>query len=308
MTAGALAGDVTDRILASHALNFLNADGSNSATAPATPNNGSDGKPLFADVPPTTGSYTGLFNATAILAPMNATRWLVGVGAPIALYALSMAFSSKGSARAILQLGAFGWGVRTLLKGANQAAASLFGRSQMGARLFDAEARASAAQVALASGSTTDNRGLYPSSGLGSARCDCPNCVAGVGACCASSMNQALANQTGGYGPTSGYAQPPQSLQTGGGVMTQPSGGGAGTMQPVQGTPSSGMAPGQPHTISPGNPTGNLPAPGGGPTIVPAPGRTAGIPVGGQTWQGIRGVPRQRARSPYAWAEGIHDQ
>jgi hypothetical protein len=281
MAAGAVAGDAVDRLLATHALNYINADGTNQATPSTSPANGSDNKPLFADVVPTSGSYQKLFNATAVLAPMNATRWLVGVGAPIAIYALSFAFSARGTARSVMQLGAFGWGVRTLLKGANQAAAALFGRTHAGARLYDAEARASAVQAANQPNGT-DNTGNYPAAGLGRGRCDCPNCVAGVGACCAASMNQALANQQQpqGGGGAGGYQQPPQ--------------------QPVQQAP---QAPGAPVQRAPGpmaSPGTPPPAP------APAPSLTRGSPFTNPltqpgAWPGLRGVPA-RPRSPYEWS------
>jgi hypothetical protein len=293
MAVGAVAGDAVDRLLASHALNYLNADGSNSATAPTTANNGSDGKQLFADVPPTSGSYQGLFNATAVLAPMNATRWLVGIGAPIAIYAASFVFSKTGSMRAVLQLGAFGWGVRTLLKGANQAAASLFGRTHAGARLYDAEARAAAVQAANQPGGT-DNSGLYPTSGLGRGRCDCPNCTAGVGACCAGSMNRALSNQTNQtFAPGPGQQTPTQAQPI------QP------PMQAAPQSPSTVVNSYAPptRTVSPSGPSAppalNQPQSSGGSPYMQANNPNQSL-FQGQSWQGVRGVPR--ARSPYEWS------
>ncbi|HTQ45002.1 MAG TPA: hypothetical protein VMI75_19715, partial [Polyangiaceae bacterium] len=190
--AGYLASDALDRVLATHAL------GPSASGA-----SGSDGKPLYGDTPPTTGSYAGLYNATAVLAPMNMWRWAAGVGMAVVPFALAYVFKGK-VARSSLQLFGFGALIRLLGKAGTDGMAYFFGRTSWGARMYDGEARA----AALKSGKDTS---LYPTAGLGSSpACTCTNCVTGVGACC----RRSAAPQP--------PAAPPQSQPSAPPVATQP--------------------------------------------------------------------------------------
>jgi len=175
---GYVAADVLDRTLATHPLNDKGAVGS-------------DSKELWADP---TGSanwwqkpYAGMYNATAVLAPYNWTRWVAGgLLAVVPFVAGTMVKGSKAPMlRSALQFFGFGAAVR-VLGGAFDSfvGGRLLGRTKIGSRLFDGEARA----YALEAGQDVSN---YPSTGLGApaltgvGRCGtCANCTTGVGACC----------------------------------------------------------------------------------------------------------------------------
>jgi hypothetical protein len=268
MLGGALVAEIADRFVATHALTAK------------TGVNGSDGKPVFADTPDTSGSYKGLFNATAVLAPMNITRWLVGVGLTVVPFGISFALKKGGTARSVIQLGAFGAGVRTLLKGSSDLAGKMLGRTATGARLYDGEARAGAVQ-ALAQGSP-DTTGDYPSVGLGAAqpkglgaahKCGaCAPCRTGVGACC-------------GYIPPAN-PQPQTLPPTPGGIVPGPT--------PTQGPPNIipvGTAPPPPPPPPP-------PATGGTGTLQKG---------GGGTNPGLYGVGAPPKKNPYRWADGLNE-
>jgi len=176
---GFIAADALDRVLATHALG-----------ASASGATGSDGKPLYGDTPMTTGAYAGLYNATAVLAPMDWQRWLAGAGITVTPFVVA-AFIKSPVGRSSLQFFGFGAGVRILGKAVTDLMAKFFGRTSWGARMYDGEARA----AALKNGGDTS---LYPTSGLGSlptgvgSGCNCANCTTGVGACCRLTGSQAL--------------------------------------------------------------------------------------------------------------------
>jgi len=165
-------GDLTDRLIATHALTAKTAA---TATAPAT----------YADNPPTTGNYTGLFNPTAITAPMDLMRWLNAVGTPGVVLLLSPYLKSP-TARSAVQFAAFGYGFRTVGKGLIDLLAKVTTSMQLGQRLYDGEMRA---QVLAASNGNQSAAALgnLPAAGLGKVPCSCKagcaNCQgkAGVG-------------------------------------------------------------------------------------------------------------------------------
>lgn len=151
--AGFLTADFVDRLLATHAL-----------TGTAVP---------YTDTPPTTGDYAGLFNATAICAPMNATRWAVGLGvAAVPLIIAHFIAAPKG--RAALQFFGYAAGIRIVGKGAIDAIAMLTQPTQLGQQLYDGEMRASALQQG---SGTFPSTVQLPSSGLGRARLGAAPCA-----------------------------------------------------------------------------------------------------------------------------------
>jgi hypothetical protein len=170
---GFLTADAVDRLLATHAL-------TDKGTKDAS------GNELFADNPPTTGSYTGLFNATAICAPMDATRWLAGLG--VAGVPLVIAhFISAPMGRSALQFFGFAAGVRIVGKGLIDMTAQLLQTNSTGQRLFDGEMRAAALKAnngnsqaaALAS---LPSAGLGRTPRLGAPAADCAPCADKQGA------------------------------------------------------------------------------------------------------------------------------
>jgi hypothetical protein len=161
---GFATADFVDRLLATHAL-----------TGTAAP---------FTDTPPTTGDYAGLFNAAAICAPMNATRWAVGLGiAAVPLIIAHFVEAPKG--RAALQFFGYAAGIRVVGKGLIDAIAQLAMPSQLGQQLYDGEMRANALKAGQGTIASTVS---LPSSGLGRARLgagrpakpDCANCAKGL--------------------------------------------------------------------------------------------------------------------------------
>lgn len=141
--------DFVDRVLATHAL-------TDKGTKDAS------GHELYADNPPTTGSYAGLFNATAICAPMDVTRWLVGALVMTAL-PLGISFAIPNDiVRSCFQAAAGGAGIRIFGKAAIDLVAYITMWNPIGQQLYDGEMRA---QV-YASGNT-DPLASLPSSGLG---------------------------------------------------------------------------------------------------------------------------------------------
>lgn len=125
---GFLAGDVADRLIATHKL----VDTGTKNTA---------GLEVYGDNPPTTGSYAGLFNPTAICAPMNLPRWANAVLVPAVVF-LTAKYVKKNNVRAALQFGAFGYGARTVGKGLIDAIAMLVRPTMLGQQLYDGEMRA----------------------------------------------------------------------------------------------------------------------------------------------------------------------
>ena len=168
---GFLTADVVDRMLATHAL-----------TDKGTKD--LQGNELYADNPPSSGDYTGLYNATAICAPMDVTRWLVGVGAVAGLPLVLAHFVKNDMARSGLQFFGFAAGVRIVGKGLTDLVAGVLKTNPIGQQLYDGEMRAAAlkanngnpAAAALAS---------LPSAGLGRPRlgaaAPCAPCATGAG-------------------------------------------------------------------------------------------------------------------------------
>lgn len=183
---GFIVGDGVDRFLASHALTDKNSKDAS-------------GNELFADSPPTTGSYSGLFNATAIAAPMDLLRWGVGLGVPLVVV-LGGRMINNPLGRSGVQMFGFVWGVRTLGKGLTDLIAYMTRSKAFGQRLYDAEMRA----ASMAAGTNGYPLASLPSTGLGRAggKC-CQNCAKGLPC---SGKEQAPAPPA----PPSGYAGIPQ--------------------------------------------------------------------------------------------------
>jgi len=192
---GFIAADALDRVLATHALQDKGATGT-------------DGKELWMDTPSSTGSYAGLFNATAILAPMDWKRWLAGAGITAVPFIIA-AFIKSPVGRSSLQFFGFGAGVRILGKAATDLMAKLTGRTSWGARLYDAEARAAALKAGQGAEANLPSAGLG-AIGTGVAGCGCQNCTTGVGACCRLTGSQALPPPAG---VPQAPAQPPNPVQ-----------------------------------------------------------------------------------------------
>jgi hypothetical protein len=151
---GFLTGDVVDRILATHPLTDKGAKDAN-------------GNELYADNPATTGDYTGLFNATAICAPMDAKRWIVGLVVPAV--ALGGAhFVAAPHVRAALQFFGFAYGVRIVGKGLTDLVARVVNTNPVGQRLYDGEMRAAVLKANNGNGAAAALASL-PSAGLGRA-------------------------------------------------------------------------------------------------------------------------------------------
>ena len=125
---GFLGADALDRYLATHPLVDKNAKDAS-------------GNELYADNPPTTGNYAGLYNPTAICAPMDATRWAVGLamaGIPL----ITAHFVQAPNLRSGLQFFGFAAGVRIVGKALTDLVASTLTNNPIGQRLYDGEMRA----------------------------------------------------------------------------------------------------------------------------------------------------------------------
>jgi hypothetical protein len=294
---GFVSADALDRVLATHAL-----------TSSVTGTVGTDGKPLYGDTPPTTGAYTGLYNATAILAPMSWQRWAAGAGITAAPFIVA-AFIANPVGRSALQFFGFGAGVRILGKAVDDLFGYLFGRTSWGARMYDGESRARVLKDT--SGTGTDSSGNnvlanYPTTGLGAQPngCGCANCTTGVGACCRMTGSKALP-------PPAGVPQAPGQPQNT--VTPTPALPAAPTYSPVFSAPApaplqqapapSPLTGPPPAYMPPANipPSANLPSP-------PAPamptGPRANIPMP-TPYRGIQGTPNAARRSPYNWGSPV---
>jgi hypothetical protein len=163
--------DALDRVLATHALTDKGTKDVN-------------GIELYADNPATTGPYAGLFNATAICAPMDVTRWAAGLA--MAAVPLTIAhFIGAPTGRAALQFFGFGAGVRIVGKGMTDLVALVTRTTPIGQRLYDGEMRAAALK---SGGAANPALASLPSAGLGRpvvklGAADCAPCAdkAGVG-------------------------------------------------------------------------------------------------------------------------------
>lgn len=180
---GFISADALDRVLATHAL---------SGTTGA-----------YVDNPPTTGSYIGLYNGTAVLAQMDWKRWLAGAGITIVPFTIA-AFIKSPVGRSSLQFFGFGAGIRVLGKAVTDVIAYLMRNSSTGQRLYDADLRSMMKRTSYAGGDVSAYPAL-PYSGIdvaqnqqglgavGVGACGtCANCTTGVGACCRLTGSQAL--------------------------------------------------------------------------------------------------------------------
>jgi hypothetical protein len=133
--------ELIDRLLATHAL-----------TGTTQP---------YSDSPPTTGDYSGLYNGTAILAPMDIYRWGAGLGLAIVPIAIASQVSDP-IGRSALQMFGFGALMRVGGKGLTDLAAYLTSGSLFGNQVFINEQRAQAALP-----NATVQSSNLPTSGLG---------------------------------------------------------------------------------------------------------------------------------------------
>jgi hypothetical protein len=220
---GFLSADAIDRVLASHALTDKGTKDAN-------------GIELYADNPPTSGNYAGLFNATAICAPMDAKRWIVGIlvaGIPVTI----AHFISAPTGRAALQFFGVAAGFRIVGKGLIDLVAMVTKTNPVGQRLFDGEMRAAALK---SGGSTNPELASLPSAGLGRA----PALTAGNGTTAPCGCGKcAKCNPN----PGAGYPSMPREVSQ---TVTTPS----NQLQPPAATPPSpppGPPPGRTNNLFP---------------------------------------------------------
>ena len=164
-----LVTDMSDRFWATHP---LTAKGSTDAS----------GHALYADVPVTAATwktgYPGVYNPTAICAPMNLIRWGSGV-VMIALPLGVARFVEHPLARSMLQAAGYGAILRIGGKAFIDLIAKLAMWTGTGQRLYDGEMRS----MVLTSADQSPLNSL-PAAGLGSVGCgSCTACETGVGAC-----------------------------------------------------------------------------------------------------------------------------
>jgi hypothetical protein len=192
-------GDLTDRFIATHALTLKSAA---TTTTPA----------LYADNPPTTGSYAGLFNPTAITSPMNLPRWANAVGAPALIFTVAH-FVKSPVARSSMQFFAFGYGVRGVGKGIMDLMAKVTTSFGLGQRLYDGEMRA---QVLKANSGSNQAAALanLPAAGLGqpTRQLAAAPCAGGCG--CAKCKQTAAPTPSGVGWPSQPREITSQSTQT----------------------------------------------------------------------------------------------
>jgi hypothetical protein len=255
---GFLAGDALDRTLATHALTDSG-------------NKDANGFEVYTDTPATSGSYSGLYNAAAVLAPMNVTRWAAGLG--LAALPLVGAQFVKGPAlRAAFQFFGFGVGIRVLGKGLVDVASMMLKKTATAQRLYDAELRAQLAQ-------TPANATTYPSlptAGLGAAGygCGCGQCAGCRGGGLPSSLMPPNVSPPVNQSQPQAPVQPPAPLNPTGtpvGTVPQPVGGSTPHIPPPAivappghvGTP---MMPSTGGSVGPGGGGGFTVAPGGSPS------------------------------------------
>ena len=186
--------DALDRVLATHALTDKGTKDAN-------------GIELYADNPATTGSYAGLFNATAICAPMDLTRWAAGLA--MAAVPLTIAhFVGAPTGRAALQFFGFGAGVRIVGKGLTDLVAMVTTTSPIGQRLYDGEMRAAALK---SGGSANPALASLPSAGLGkpALAAPCAPCAAKPSLGYPSMPREVSAPAAGQQQPNAQVAPPP---------------------------------------------------------------------------------------------------
>ena len=175
---GFLAADLVDRFVATHALT-------------TTANKDAAGHVLYADTPPTTGTYTGLFNGTAVVAPMYVSwqRWLFpGLVAVLPIWGAR--YVRSNTARATVQMFGVGAGIRWLGKALTDGVATLLSYTCTGQRLYDPEIRGHALRKVNGNANDPSVTG-FPTTGLGrrvapaglTAGPPAPQLSAGVGKC-----------------------------------------------------------------------------------------------------------------------------
>lgn len=234
---GFLTADLVDRVLATHPLTDKGAKD----TA---------GHELYADNPPTAstwkGNYVGLFNPTAIAAPMSIARWGFGLGIAVVPVVIAK-WVEAPVGRSALQLFGFGALMRVVGKGAIDLIAMVSKWTTFGQRFYDGELRAAALQSGDGSEASLPSAGLGGAPGLG---CDCTNCTQGVGACCGTGKAYPGA-QEGAVGTGkpadagTGYPSMPREVAPPEGNFVPPppppppapalNQGGSGNMAPLQG-------------------------------------------------------------------------
>lgn len=230
--------DLVDRIVATHALTDKNAKDAN-------------GHELYADSPPTTGSYANLFNPTAICAPMNLARWGAGLGMTFAPIIVAK-WITHPVGRSVFQVAGFGGGMRIFGKALIDLLARLTMWSGTGQRLYDGEMRA----MSLKAGDS--NTASLPSAGLGAVTCECTNCRQGVGVCASEGVGKP---DPAKVGTGAGWPGMPRETASGGG-----------------GTSTSASAPGVPPPPAPPSLTSPPFSPSPLDTLRGTPGM-AGVPV-----------------------------
>jgi hypothetical protein len=273
--------DLIDRILATHAL-----------VEPLHPGTDPDSGKLWGDLPPTTGSYAGLYNATAVLAPMDWKRWLAGIGVT-ATPIIVANFISAPIGRSAFQLFGIGAGLRFAGKAFQDFMAWALKKTGFGQRIFDGEMRAAALRGS--KGDHVTMKGSFPISGLGAAEeqlpapdgvgaptngypggapentgiagapCGtCINCRTGVGSCCCP-CQAGGGGGGGGQHPSSGPSTGPMNPPSGpprGGPMNPPSG-------PPRGEPTNPSGPPRGEPTNPAGPPRGGPTNPAGPTACP---------------------------------------
>lgn len=173
MLAGFFVADVVDRFASTHA---LTAKGTTDAS----------GNPLYADNPPTSGSYTGLFNPTAICAPLwgSPKRMLIDAAVVAAPFVAAL---TKVSPKAKTSLVIAGYGALARVGG--KAIIDLFAmltmKNPIGQQLYDGEMRAGVLAANNGNGQANQLASL-PSAGLGkptgAGKPDCAPCAEKAGA------------------------------------------------------------------------------------------------------------------------------
>jgi hypothetical protein len=126
--------DVVDRIIATHALTAATSGSTTTYT---------DTPPTASPAQGTAATYGSLYNATAVCAPMNVTRWLAGLGITAVPIVIAN-FISAPVGRSALQFFGFGAGMRIVGKGLIDMVASLTKSNATGMRLYGGEQRAAA--------------------------------------------------------------------------------------------------------------------------------------------------------------------
>lgn len=217
--------DFVDRMLATHALTDKNAKNA-------------DGQELYADNPPTDGNYVGLFNPTAICAPMDWKRWVFGLlGAAVPLGAAQLV--SGPTARSALQFFGFGYGVRVVGKGLIDGLALLTKSTGMGQRLYDGEMRAAVLKANNGNNQANELASL-PAAGLGASKqlagAPCKDCGDKQQAAGTGYPSMPRETVTPGATPSSSNATPPGPPPP---PATPPAAFNPG---PLTGTPKNGAA------------------------------------------------------------------